>query len=103
VEENRRRYQSRAEVLVRGLAEAGWPVKMPAGSMFVWAEVPASHRFMGTIAFASALLREARVALSPGLGFGPGGDGWVRFSLVESEERTRAACAAIGAFLRAKP
>ena len=103
VEENRLRYQRRAEVLVQGLNEVGWPVSMPAGSMFVWAELPESHRFMGTIAFASALLREARVALSPGLGFGPGGDGWVRFSLVESEERTRAACAAIGAFLRRQP
>jgi alanine-synthesizing transaminase len=103
VEENRLRYQRRAESLVQGLNAVGWPVSMPAGSMFVWAEVPASHQFMGTIAFASAMLREARVALSPGLGFGPGGDGWVRFSLVESEERTRAACAAIGAFLRQQP
>jgi alanine-synthesizing transaminase len=102
VEENRLRYQHRAEILVRGLNEAGWAVKMPAASMFVWADLPPSHKAMGSVAFASALLKEARVAIAPGIGFGPGGEGSVRFSLVETEERTQKACAAIGQFLRQK-
>jgi alanine-synthesizing transaminase len=99
VAQNRQRYQRRAEVLVTGLRAAGWAVSMPAASMFVWAELPKAHRAGGSVAFAAALLREARVAVSPGVGFGPGGEGAVRFSLVENEERTQAACAAIGAFL----
>jgi alanine-synthesizing transaminase len=93
------RYRTRAELLVRGLADAGWTVPMPKASMFVWAPLPAAHRSMGAVAFASALLAEARVAVSPGVGFGPGGEGYVRFSLVESEERTIKACAAIKGFL----
>jgi alanine-synthesizing transaminase len=99
VAQNRQRYQRRAEALVKGLRANGWAVSMPAASMFVWAELPEAHRAGGSVAFAAALLREARVAVSPGVGFGPGGEGAVRFSLVESEERTQAACAAIGAFL----
>jgi alanine-synthesizing transaminase len=99
---NRERYRVRAEVLVKGLAEAGWTVSMPKASMFVWAPLPPSHRAMSAVAFASALLAEARVAIAPGVGFGPGGEGYVRFSLVESEERTAQACAAIKGFL-AKP
>jgi alanine-synthesizing transaminase len=99
VEQNRRRYQRRAEVLVAGLRAAGWPVEMPAASMFVWAELPKAFRAGGALAFASALLDQARVAVSPGVGFGPGGEGAVRFSLVESEERTQKACAAIATFL----
>ncbi|MES1172108.1 MAG: aminotransferase class I/II-fold pyridoxal phosphate-dependent enzyme [Bacteroidota bacterium] len=100
---NRERYRRRAEALVKGLTAVGWPVAMPKASMFVWAALPATHRSMTTVAFAAALLRQARVAVSPGVGFGPGGEGFVRFSLVESEERTERACAAIGEFLRAFP
>jgi alanine-synthesizing transaminase len=103
VQENRERYRRRAEALVKGLAGAGWTVPMPKASMFVWAALPATHRAMGAVAFASALLREARVAVSPGVGFGPGGEGFVRFSLVESEERVALACTAIGDFLRKGP
>ena len=100
---NRERYRRRAELLVRGLATAGWKVVPPRASMFVWAPLPLAHRAAGSIAFASALLQEARVAVSPGVGFGPGGEGFVRFSLVEDDDRIGQACAAIGEFLRAGP
>jgi alanine-synthesizing transaminase len=100
VEENRLRYQHRARLLVDGLAAAGWTVPSPKASMFVWAPLPPSHRTMGAVAFAAALLQESRVAVSPGEGFGPGGAGFVRFSLVEDDERARRACAAVGAFLQ---
>jgi alanine-synthesizing transaminase len=98
---NRERYRHRTGLLVRGLAEAGWTVEAPTASMFVWAPLPASHRQKGAVAFASALLAEARVAVSPGVGFGPGGEGFVRFALVEDDDRAWAACAAIGRFLAA--
>ncbi len=75
VAENRQRYEHRARLLVEGLAAAGWTVPMPKASMFVWAPLPASHKAMGAIAFAAALLQESRVAVSPGEGFGPGGAG----------------------------
>jgi alanine-synthesizing transaminase len=99
VEENRARYRHRAQVLVKGLAAAGWPVEMPAASMFVWAPLPGAHRNRSAVDFGSALLSEARVAVSPGVGFGPGGEGFVRFALVEPDDRATAACAAIGRFL----
>ncbi|HEX3695897.1 MAG TPA: aminotransferase class I/II-fold pyridoxal phosphate-dependent enzyme [Polyangia bacterium] len=97
---NRDRYRHRAEVLVRGLGDAGWSVDKPIASMFVWAAVPASHRHLGAVGFASALLERAKVAVSPGLGFGPGGEGYVRFALIEPDQRVAKACAAIGKFLR---
>ena len=100
VRQNRERYQRRAQLLVNGLAAAGWTVPMPKASMFVWAPLPATHRSMGAVAFAAALLQQARVAVSPGEGFGPGGEGFVRFSLVESEDRIAGACAAIATFLQ---
>jgi alanine-synthesizing transaminase len=103
VRANRETYEHRARLLVAGLAEAGWSVPMPKASMFVWAPLPASHQAMGAVAFAAALLKESRVAVSPGVGFGPGGEGYVRFSLVENDERARRACQAIGEFLRARP
>jgi alanine-synthesizing transaminase len=99
---NRERYRHRAAVLVEGLAAAGWPVTAPAASMFVWAPLPAAHRRLGSVGFAAALLERARVAVSPGPGFGPGGEGFVRFALVESDDRARLACAAIGEFLAAR-
>jgi len=98
---NRERYRHRAAVLAEGLAAAGWPVATPVASMFVWAALPPSHRQLGSVGFASALLEQARVALSPGPGFGPGGEGFVRFALVEPDDRARQACAAIGRFLAA--
>jgi alanine-synthesizing transaminase len=71
--------------------------------MFVWAPVPAQAAGMGSVKFASELLERARVAVSPGVGFGPGGEGYVRFALIENDDRTRRACAAIGEFLGRAP
>jgi alanine-synthesizing transaminase len=67
--------------------------------MFVWAPLPAQGAHLGSVKFASELLERARVAVSPGVGFGPGGEGFVRFALVEKDDRARRACAAIGEFL----
>ena len=99
VDKNRATYRQRAERLVTGLNRAGWPVEMPKASMFVWAPLPPSHRARGSMGFASDLLQQAQVAVSPGVGFGPGGEGFVRFSLVESDERADRAIAAIAKFL----
>jgi alanine-synthesizing transaminase len=102
VVENRERYKHRSKLLVDGLAKAGWQVPLPTASMFVWAPVPKSHAQLGAVGFASALLEHARVAVSPGVGFGPGGEGYVRFALIETDDRAQRACAAIGEFLAAK-
>ncbi len=82
-------YQSRRDVLCDGLASVGWDVGRPKGTMFVWAPIPEPYRDMGSVEFASFLVREAGVATSPGVGFGPGGEGNVRFALIENEQRTR--------------
>ena len=82
-------YQSRRDVLCDGLASLGWDVGRPKGTMFVWAPIPEPYREMGSVEFASFLVREAGVATSPGVGFGPGGEGHVRFALIENEQRTR--------------
>ncbi|MDH4148290.1 MAG: aminotransferase class I/II-fold pyridoxal phosphate-dependent enzyme [Acidimicrobiia bacterium] len=84
-------YQSRRNVLCDGLARIGWEVARPKGTMFVWARVPEAYREMDSLEFSSYLVKEANVATSPGVGFGPGGDGHVRFALIENEERTRQA------------
>jgi alanine-synthesizing transaminase len=105
VVENRERYKHRSKLLVDGLAKAGWQVPLPTASMFVWAPVPKSHangQLGGAVGFASALLEHARVAVSPGVGFGPGGEGYVRFALIEPDDRAQRACAAIGEFLAGK-
>ena len=80
-------YRSRRDGLVDGLNRIGWQVAKPAGTMFVWAAVPEPYQDMGSLDFAKYLVREARVATSPGSGFGPGGEGYVRFALVENEQR----------------
>jgi alanine-synthesizing transaminase len=84
-------YRSRRDVLVSGLNRAGWPVEPPRATMFVWAPLPEPLRAMGSLEFAKFLLREARIAVSPGVGFGVAGDGHVRFALIENEHRTRQA------------
>lgn len=81
-------YQSRRDTLISGLHRIGWDVEPPKGTMFVWAPIPEPYKEMGSIEFASYLVREAHVATSPGVGFGPGGDGHVRFALIENEQRT---------------
>jgi alanine-synthesizing transaminase len=97
---NRERYKHRSKLLVDGLAKAGWNVPLPSASMFVWAPIPKSHAQLDAVGFASALLEQARVAVSPGVGFGPGGEGFVRFALIEPDDRAQRACAAIGEFLK---
>ncbi len=74
-------------MLVEGLNRVGWPVKKPLGTMFVWAPVPEPYAEMGSLEFAKYLVKEACVATSPGMGFGNGGEGYVRFALVENEQR----------------
>jgi len=84
-------YRSRRDVLVDGLNRAGWPVEKPRATMFVWAPIPEPYREMGSLEFSKFLLAEAKVAVSPGVGFGVDGDGFVRFALIENEHRTRQA------------
>ncbi len=91
VEEIRATYQKRRDVMVRGLHEAGWMVENPKASMYIWAEIPEYYRPLGSLEFAKKLLAEARVAVSPGIGFGDYGDTHVRFALIENEARTRQA------------
>ena len=84
-------YRRRRDVLVHGLNKLGWAVPMPNATMFVWASIPEPYRKLGSLEFSTLLLKEAKVAVSPGVGFGEYGDGHVRFSLIENEERTRQA------------
>jgi len=84
-------YRARRDVLIEGLARAGWNVPSPKATMFVWAEIPEEHRAAGSLEFAKFLLQEGKVAVSPGVGFGRAGDRFVRFALVENEHRIRQA------------
>jgi alanine-synthesizing transaminase len=93
-------YRKRRDVLVDGLCRAGWPVQSPRGTMFLWAPVPERYRDRGSLEFSKLLLEQALVAVSPGVGFGPMGEGFVRFALIENEHRTRQATRSIGQFLR---
>ncbi|MGD0950301.1 MAG: alanine transaminase [Candidatus Binatia bacterium] len=104
VEEIRRLYQSRRDVLVNGLNRIGWHLPKPKATMFVWAPIPEPFREMGSLDFSTYLLREAKIAVSPGIGFGEYGDGYVRFALIENEHRTRQAIRGIRrALSKAKP
>ncbi len=91
VEDIRLMYQSRRNVLAKGLHEAGWMVEVPQASMYIWAKIPEAYRHLGSLEFAKKLLTEAAVAVSPGVGFGEYGDDHVRFALIENEERIRQA------------
>jgi alanine-synthesizing transaminase len=84
-------YQSRRDVLHKGLAEAGWVTTKPKAAMYIWAKIPEPYRAMGSLEFAKKLLAEAKVSVSPGIGFGDYGDDHVRFALIENAERTRQA------------
>jgi len=99
VEEIRSRYQARRDVLIKGLNDAGWKVESPKATMFVWAKIPSTLRSLGSLEFSKRLLKEAEVAVSPGIGFGDYGEGFVRFSLIENEHRTRQAIRNIKKFL----
>ena len=84
-------YRKRRDVLVDGLNKLGWVTPTPKATMFVWAEIPERYKSLGSLEFSKQLLTEAKTAVSPGIGFGDYGDGHVRFSLIENEERTRQA------------
>ena len=93
-------YRSRRDVLVDGLNRVGWPTDSPKGTMFVWSKIPDRFLEMGSVEYSKFLIREAGVAVAPGRGFGEYGDDYVRFALVENEERTRQAIRGIRRVLR---
>ena len=93
-------YRSRRDVMCDGLEAAGWPVERPKATMFVWARIPEQYRHMGSLEFAKKLLIEAKVAVSPGIGFGDYGDEYVRIALIENEHRTRQAIRGIKKMLQ---
>ncbi|GBQ29725.1 LL-diaminopimelate aminotransferase [Gluconacetobacter azotocaptans] len=99
VAEIRTMYRDRRDVLIRGLHAAGWDVPSPEGSMFAWAPLPPAFREMGSVDFSKLLLKEAGVAVAPGLGFGEYGEGFVRIGLVENTQRLRQATRAIKQFM----
>ncbi|MBI3600348.1 MAG: alanine transaminase [Nitrospinae bacterium] len=92
-------YKSRRDVLVEGLNRIGWKIEKPKATMFVWAEIPEQYKKIGSVEFSKLLLDKAKVAVSPGIGFGEGGDEFVRFALVENEHRTRQAVRGIKGIL----
>ncbi|MFP4467107.1 MAG: aminotransferase class I/II-fold pyridoxal phosphate-dependent enzyme [Candidatus Goldiibacteriota bacterium] len=91
VEDIRAEYKKRRDVLVEGLVKLGWEVDKPKATMFVWAKIPEEYKKMGSLDFSMKLLKEAKTATSAGAGFGEGGEGYIRFSLIENEYRTRQA------------
>src|SRR5271170_7839392 len=93
-------YQKRRDMLIAGLDRAGWAVTPPQGTMFVWAPIPEKYRAKGSLEFSKLLMEKALVAVSPGIGFGPLGEGHVRFALIENQHRTRQAMKAIQQFLK---
>jgi alanine-synthesizing transaminase len=100
VQRMRELYRERRDVLVKGLHQAGWEVPSPEGSMFLWAPIPPRFRDMGSVGFAKLLLAKAKVAVSPGIGFGEMGDTHVRIALVENTHRIRQALRGIRGFLQ---
>jgi alanine-synthesizing transaminase len=92
-------YRERRDVLIRGLAAAGWEMPNPDGSMFAWAPIPPAYAHLGSVAFSKLLLARAKVAVAPGIGFGEHGDGHVRIALVENTQRLRQAVRNIRGFL----
>jgi alanine-synthesizing transaminase len=103
VDEIRETYRQRRDALVSGLVRAGWPVEPPRATMFVWARIPEDFRSMGSLEFSKLLLAEAKVAVAPGIGFGPYGDEYVRFSLIENEHRIRQAVRGVRKALSVAP
>lgn len=100
VDDIRMMYQKRRDVLCDGLNAAGWTVEKPKATMFVWAKIPEQYQALGSLEFAKKLLKDAKVAVSPGIGFGEYGDDHVRFSLIENEHRTRQAIRGIKQMFR---
>ncbi len=100
VEEIKKTYEKRRNTLCKGLNRIGWKIDPPKATMFVWAKIPEPYVKMGSLEFAKFMLREAKVAVSPGIGFGEGGDEYVRFALVENEHRIRQAIKGIRRLFR---
>lgn len=100
LDEIREKYRKRRDVLCAGLVSAGWDVDKPKATMFVWARIPEFYRPMGSLEFCKKLLQDAKVAVSPGIGFGEYGDEYVRFGLIENEHRTRQAVRSIREMFR---
>ncbi|MCY1353627.1 Glutamate-pyruvate aminotransferase AlaC [compost metagenome] len=94
-------YRQRRNVLVKGLHEIGWMVDNPKASMYVWAKIPEPYAHLGSLEFAKKLLADAKVSVSPGIGFGDYGDDHVRFALIENQDRIRQAIRGIKAMFRA--
>ncbi len=103
IHEMRAIYKRRRDVLVNSFSRAGWPVPAPRASMFAWAPLPEAFRSIGSIDFATLLVEKAEVAVSPGIGFGEYGEGYVRIALVENEQRIRQAARNIRRFLESAP
>jgi alanine-synthesizing transaminase len=91
VDDIREMYKNRRDTLCNGLNSLGWEVELPKATMFVWAKIPSQFSHLGSLEFCKLMLQEAKVAVSPGVGFGEYGDEYVRFSLIENEHRTRQA------------
>ncbi|MFQ5787566.1 MAG: aminotransferase class I/II-fold pyridoxal phosphate-dependent enzyme, partial [Thermodesulfobacteriota bacterium] len=87
VNQIRDKYKLRRDKLIEGLSRSGWDIPSPKGTMFVWAEIPQKFKKMGSLEFSKLLIEKAKVAVSPGIGFGNYGEGFVRFALVENEQR----------------
>jgi len=102
VAETRVRYQARRDVMIDGLRQAGWELPQPEATMFAWAPIPAEYRALGSLAFSKLLLERANVAVSPGIGFGEYGEGFVRIALVENRQRLRQAARNIKTFLSSR-
>jgi alanine-synthesizing transaminase len=103
VDQNAEEYRLRRDTLIDGLGQPGegsWKIEKPLGTMFVWGRIPEPYQAMGSLEFSKRLLQEAKVAVSPGVGFGPNGEGFVRFALVENRHRIRQAVRGIRRFLR---
>ena len=99
VDDVRKLYKERRDVLIEGLNKAGWPVESPKASMFAWAKIPEKFRHLGSLEFSKLLMENAEVAVAPGIGFGKHGDEYVRIALIENKQRTRQACRNIKKFL----
>ncbi|NPA03504.1 MAG: LL-diaminopimelate aminotransferase [Epsilonproteobacteria bacterium] len=100
VEEIRKKYEKRRDVLIESFKRAGWEIEKPKATMFVWAKIPPKFQQMGSLEFSKKLLTDAKVAVSPGIGFGEGGEGYVRIALIENEKRIRQAARNLKKFLK---
>ncbi|HIE35210.1 MAG TPA: aminotransferase class I/II-fold pyridoxal phosphate-dependent enzyme, partial [Campylobacterales bacterium] len=100
VEEIRKKYERRRDVLVESFSRAGWEILKPKATMFVWAKIPKEFESIGSLEFSKKLLTDAKVAVSPGVGFGEYGENYVRIALIENEKRVRQAARNIKKFLK---